>query len=179
MNSKSIFSRILWIIYNQLKYGYGEKFRVRLKVFFWKRFLKKTGERLFLHPSVLIRRAENIEVGNNVNINHGSELYGAGGLTIGDGSMIAYNVMIFTDSRKFKSDQPLKSLKGRIVKSVRIGNDVWIGAGSIILPGVTIADHAIVAAGSVVTKNIHEWDIVAGNPAKVVSNRISKKNIAE
>jgi len=172
VKKKSIFSRILWIIYNQSKYGYGEKLRVYLKIFFWKRFLKEAGANLFIHPSVLFRKAEGISIGNNVNINHGAELYGAGGLTIGNGSMIAYNVMIFTDSRKFKSEQNLKSLAGRIIKPVFIGNDVWVGAGSIIIPGVTIANHAIVAAGSVVTKNVNEWEIVGGNPAIKVGSRI-------
>ncbi|MET2984692.1 acyltransferase [Aureibaculum conchae] len=175
MKKKSFFSKILWIIYNQFKYGYGEKFRVYLKIFFWKRFLKNVGANLFIHPSVLIRRAEGISIGDNVNINHGSELYGGGGLTIGNGSMIAYNVMVFTDSRQFKSNQNLKSLKGRVAKPVIIGSDVWIGAGSIIVPGVVISDHAIVAAGSVVTKNVNEWDIVAGNPAIKVGSRIENK----
>lgn len=174
MKSKSFISKLLWVLYNQIHYGYIEKLRKNIKLYFWKRYLKSVGDNVVIHPSVLIRGAENIVIGNDVNVNHGSELYGAGGLTIGEGSMIAYNVMIFTDSRKFKSEQPLKSLKGRIINPVTIGNDVWIGAGAIILPGVKIANHAIVAAGSIVTSSVNEWDIVAGNPAKKVSNRLSK-----
>lgn len=174
MHSKTLFSRILWIIHNQYHQGYIDRFRKAWKLFFWKRFLKKYGTNLVLHPSVLIRGAENISIGSNVNINHGSELYGAGGLVIGDNSMIAYNVMIFTDSRKFKSDQLLKSLKGRIVKPVSIGDDVWIGAGAIIMPGVKIANHAVVAAGAVVTNHINEWEIVGGNPAKKIGSRIKE-----
>ncbi len=174
MKSKSFVSRLLWIFYNQFHYGYIEKFRKKMKMFFWRRFLISTGKNVVIHPSVLIRGAENIVLKNNVNVNHGSELYGAGGLTIGEGSMIAYNVMIFTDSRKFKSQKPLKSLKGRIVKPVVIGDDVWVGAGAIILPGVIIANHAIVAAGAVVTSDIDEWNIVAGNPAKKVSTRLDE-----
>ncbi len=173
MKFKSLKSRLLWIFYNQFHYGYIEKFRKKIKVYFWRQFLKSVGKDVVIHPSVLIRGAENIVLENNVNVNHGSELYGAGGLTIREGSMIAYNVMIFTDSRKFKSKYPLKSLKGRIVKPVIIGSDVWIGAGAIILPGVQIANHAIIAAGSVVTNNVDEWDIVAGNPAKKVSSRLN------
>ncbi len=175
MRFNSVFSRFLWIVYNQVRYGYGEKLRKRIKILFWKQFLKSVGKKVVIHPSVLIRGAENIVIGNNVNINHGSELYGAGGLKIGDGSMIAYNVMIFTDSRKFKSNQLLKSLKGRINNPVRIGSDVWIGAGAIIMPGVNIADHSIVAAGAVVSKNVVNWDIVGGNPAKKISSRLKNK----
>jgi maltose O-acetyltransferase len=172
MKHKSFFSRLLWVIYYQTNYGYGQLIRKRWKAFFWGQYLKKLGNKPSIHPSVLIRGAEHIEIGNNVNINHGSELYGVGGLTIGDGSMIAYNVMIFTDSRKFKSDQPLKILKGRIKAPVSIGSDVWVGAGAIILPGVSINDHAIIASGAVVTKNVAAWDIVAGNPAKKIGSRI-------
>ncbi|HBK72106.1 MAG TPA: acyltransferase [Flavobacteriaceae bacterium] len=174
MKHKSFFSRFLWILYNQYQYGYFDRIRKYIKVSFWKQYFKTTGENLVIHPSVLIRGAHNISIGNNVNINHGAELYGAGGLTIGNGSMIAYHVMIFTDSRKFKSDQLLKSLKGRIVKPVKIGEDVWIGAGALIMPGVIIANHAIIAAGSVVTTNISEWEIAGGNPAKKIGSRIKE-----
>lgn len=172
MKHRSLFARLLWIVYNQFTYGIGERLRKRWKMFFWRQYLKEVGTNSSIHPSVLIRGAENIQIGSNVNINHGSEIYGAGGLTIGDGSMIAYNVMIFTDSRKFKSDQPLKSLKGRIRKQVVIGEDVWVGAGAIILPGVSLGDHSIVSAGSVVTKDVEEWEIVGGNPAKRISHRL-------
>ena len=165
-------SRFLWASHYQIYYGYGELLRKRWKAFFWRRFLKRLGAQPSIHPSVLIRGAENIEIGNNVNINHGSELYGAGGLTIGDGCMIAYNVMIFTDSRKYKSNQPLKSLRGRIKDPVCVGADVWVGAGAIILPGVEIGDHAIIASGAVVTKNVGQWEIAAGNPAVVVGSRV-------
>ena len=132
----------------------------------------KVGTNVSIHPTVLIRGAENIAIGNNVNINHGTELYGGGGISIGDDSMIAYNVMIFSDSRKFRSESPLKSLRGRIRAKVVIGNDVWIGAGAILLPGVHINDHAVVGAGSLVSKDVDSWCIVGGNPASVISNRL-------
>lgn len=172
MKHKSFFNKVLWILYYQTHYGYTELLRKKWKRFFWKRFLKSMGKNPSIHPSVLIRGAENISIGDNVNINHGTELYGSGGLSIGSNSMIAYNAMIFTDSRKFKSKELLKSLSGRIKKPVSIGKDVWIGAGAIIIPGVTISDHAIVAAGSVVTKNVSEWEIVGGNPAVKVGSRL-------
>ena len=56
-------------------------------------------------------------------------------------------------------------------RPVVIGNDVWIGGRVIILPGVKIGDGAIVGAGSVVTRDVSEYDIVAGNPARVIKNR--------
>jgi len=58
-----------------------------------------------------------------------------------------------------------------ISKKTVISKDIWIGTKSIVLPGVNIEDHAIVAAGSVVTKNVKKWAIVAGNPAKSIGFR--------
>ena len=56
-------------------------------------------------------------------------------------------------------------------RPITIDNDVWIGLRAMIMPGVTIGDHAIVAAGSVVTKDVPEWAIVGGNPAKIIKSR--------
>ncbi len=53
-------------------------------------------------------------------------------------------------------------------KPIKIGNDVWIGGGSIILPGVTIGNNVVIGAGSVVTKNIEDNVVIAGNPARVI-----------
>ena len=164
--------KILKYLHFQIFYGITERVKVRIKISYWVLFFKSMGKKVFIHPDVLFRNAENIEIGNNVNINHGSELYGNGGISIGNDSMIAYNVSVFSDSRKYKGVKKLKSMKGRIKKKVSIGNDVWVGARSIILPGVTICDHAIISAGSVVTKDVKEWDIVGGNPAKKISSRI-------
>ena len=147
-------------------------YRRKFKLWFWKPRFKKLGEKVSLHPSVLIRGAKNIEIGNKTNVNHGCKLLGSGGLTIGEGSMLAYEVIVFTDTRKFMGEIPLKSRKGRIVKPVFIGNDVWIGARALIMPGVRINNHAIIAAGAVVTKNIAEWEIVGGNPAKKIGSRL-------
>lgn len=166
-------SKIMWLIYYEINYGYGQVFRKRWKAFFWSHYLKSVGAKPSIHPTVLIRGAESIEIGNNVNLNHGTELYGNGGISIGDNSMLAYNVMVFSDSRKFRGSELLKQMKGRTLSPVSIGKDVWIGAGAIIMPGVQIEDHAIVAAGAVVSKNVKEWDIVGGNPAKVIGNRLS------
>ncbi len=129
-----------------------------------------------IHPSVEIRFPEMVSIGDNTNINHGSELYGGGGITIGSGTMVAYEVFIMSDSRTFLGETPLKDQKGRIRKPVEIGNDVWVGARATIMPGVKIADHAIIAAGSIVTKNVYEWEIVGGNPAKVIGNRKSNES---
>jgi maltose O-acetyltransferase len=129
------------------------------------------GEKVTIHYSVYIRNPENLKVGDNSNINHGSELYCAGGVEIGKGSMISYHVVIMSDTREFMGVESLKGRTNRIKRKVEIGDDVWIGTKAMILPGISIGNHAIVAAGSVVTKNVKEWEIVAGNPARHIKFR--------
>jgi len=131
----------------------------------------KIGKGVTIHYSTYIRNPEGLEIGDNSNINHGCELYCAGGIKIGTASLIAYQVMIFSDSRTFMGETPLKKRRNRIIAPVIIGSDVWIGARAIILPGVHIHDHAVVAAGAVVTKDVEPWSIVAGNPARMVKSR--------
>jgi acetyltransferase-like isoleucine patch superfamily enzyme len=64
-------------------------------------------------------------------------------------------------------------------KPVFIGNDVWVGAKSIILPGITIGDGTVIGAGSVVTKNVLPYTIVAGNPARIIRKRFSENKIEQ
>jgi len=61
---------------------------------------------------------------------------------------------------------------------IKVGNDVWIGRGALVLPGVSIGDGAVIGAGSVVTKDVEPYPIVAGNPAKVIRKRTSDDYIA-
>lgn len=139
--------------------------------------LKTCGTGVSIHPSVEIRCHQNIQIGNDVSINHNSELYGGGGISIGDGSMLSYYVTVLSDSRSFFGPRPLKDqerLKDRILKKTTIGKDVWIGTKAIIMPGVHVKDHAVVAAGAVVTKDVEEWDIVGGNPARKINNRLDE-----
>lgn len=95
-------------------------------------------------------------------------LYGTANIEIGDYTMIAVNVVVHTSTHSY-ADHPM--WKKRIDRPVRIGKHVWIGVGAIILPGIKIGNYSVVGAGSVVTKHIPEYAIVAGNPAKIIKWR--------
>lgn len=96
--------------------------------------------------------------------------------TIGKNVIMGPDVKIYTRNHKFyRLDEPIQ-YQGQTEESVHIGNDVWLGANTIILPGVTIGDHSILAAGSIVTKDIPPFAIVGGVPAKVIKYRNEKKN---
>ncbi|MBQ9220860.1 MAG: hypothetical protein IJ178_07635 [Succinivibrio sp.] len=86
----------------------------------------------------------------------------AGGIEIGEGCFIGPNVSVITDNHEFGSLQYLHP------KRVKIGNRVWIGANSLILPGVTIGDDAVIGGGAVVTSDVESKTLVAGNPARVI-----------
>ena len=107
---------------------------------------------------------KNIHLGNNVFINSGCRFQDQGGIYIGDNVLIGHNVVLATLNHE---ENPLK--RGNLIPSpIRIGNDVWVGSNATILPGVTIGNGAIIAAGAVVTKDVNENSVVAGVPARYI-----------
>lgn len=104
-------------------------------------------------------------MGKDFYANNGCILLDGCEIKIGDYVKLAPNVQIYT------AEHPLDHVERRAVESgrpVTIGDDVWIGGGAIILPGVTIGNRAVVAAGAVVTKDVQADTIVAGCPARVI-----------
>ena len=107
---------------------------------------------------------KNITIGKNVFFNTGCSFQDRGGISIGDGSMIGMNVTIAT----LNHGLPLETRNTTYPSPVIIGENVWIGSNATILPGVTIEDNSVVAAGAVVTKDVPKNTVVAGVPAKAV-----------
>lgn len=129
------------------------------------------GKRVVYYPGIWIFTGRNLVVGDDVDLAYGVLLTTDGGVTIGDRTLVGYGTKILS------SNHVIPPAHGRIFSSghdkapVTIGRDVWIGANAIILPGVTIGEGAVIAAGSVVTKNVPAWNVVAGVPAKLVKVR--------
>lgn len=107
---------------------------------------------------------KNITIGKNVFFNTGCSFQDRGGINIGDGSMLGMNVTIATLNHGLS----LETRSTTYPSPVKIGENVWIGSNATILPGVTIGDNSVVAAGAVVTKDVPENTVVAGVPAKAV-----------
>ena len=107
---------------------------------------------------------KNIHLGKNVFINAGCKFQDQGGIIIGDNALIGHNVVLAT----LNHNEDVKKRGNLIPAPIKIGNDVWIGSNATILPGVTVGDGAIIAAGAVVTKNVEPKTIVSGVPAKYV-----------
>jgi len=110
-------------------------------------------------------------LGNDVSVNTGARLDGGRkGLVIGGGTRIASGAAIYAFDHGLKPDRDIKDQPVRS-QGIRIGRDVWIGANAGVTDGVVIGDHAVVAMGAVVTKDVPEWAIVAGVPAVVIGDR--------
>lgn len=126
---------------------------------------------LYIYPHVHIIFSNKIKTGQRVAINVGSYLDGRGGIEIGDHVMIGPNCMMSSCEHGIDrwdvpmSQQPIKYGK------ITIEDDVWLGGNVCVKSGVTIGRGSVVAAGAVVTKNVPEFSIVGGVPAKVIRDR--------
>ena len=107
---------------------------------------------------------KNITIGKDVFINSGCHFQDQGGIEIGDGALIGHNVVLATINHDLN---PKENRKNHYA-AIKIGAHVWIGSNATILPGVTIGDYAVVAAGAVVTRDVPAMTVVGGVPARVL-----------
>ena len=125
---------------------------------------QETDETFGLFPPFYTDYGRNITVGKRVFINMGCCFQDQGGITIGDDVLIGHQVVIATLNHDM---DPAK--RGNMTPApVKIGSRVWIGAHATILPGVTVGENAVIAAGAVVTKDVPANTVVAGVPAKII-----------
>ena len=112
-----------------------------------------------------------ISLGSDTSLNPRVHLEGgAAGIHLGSGVRVATGVRIFAFDHGFAPEVPVRDQPVRS-RGVRVGDDVWIGAGAGITDGVTVGDHAVIALGAVVTKDVPPWAVVGGVPAKVLGDR--------
>ncbi len=125
---------------------------------------QKLDETTWIVPPFYTDFGQFIRLGKKVFINSGCIFMDRGGITLEDGAFIGPNVNIITENH---AEEP--GLRHSVyTKPILIKRNAWIGAAAIILPGVTIGENAIVAAGAVVTKDVPDNMIVGGNPAKII-----------
>lgn len=108
---------------------------------------------------------KHITIGKNVFINHACSFLDLGGITIEDNVLIGPKVNLITENHPIKPSER----KSLVLNSIVIKQNAWLGAGVTVLPGVTIGENAIVAAGAVLTKDVAPNTIVGGVPAKLLS----------
>ena len=133
----------------------------------------KCGKNIVVRQNVFFGSGCDIEIGDNSEL--GLNAYLNRDVKIGREVLMGQNVTILTTNHEFENpDIPIHYQGRRERKPVYIGDDAWIGANSIILPGITIGCGAIIGAGSVVTKDIPPFAVAVGNPARVIRQRGSR-----
>jgi maltose O-acetyltransferase len=149
-------------------------FSKKIRVMLCRTIFKKCGENVNIEKGAYFGLGSDIEIGDNSGIGINCRI--SGPVSIGRDVIMAPDVVILTKNHKYdRLDIPMRLQGDTEIKPVIIKDDVWIGIRSIILPGVEISRGAIIGAGSVVTKNIPEYAIVGGSPAKIIKFRNDKK----
>ena len=131
-----------------------------------KQIVAKTGKVFFITAPFWCDYGYNIEIGENFYTNHNCVILDGAKVTFGDNVFIAPNCCFSTAGHPIDFVQRNEGLE--FAYPIKVGNNVWIGAGVIVLPGVTIGDNSIIGAGSVVNKDIPANMIAVGNPCRVL-----------
>ncbi|MBN1126258.1 MAG: acyltransferase [Sedimentisphaerales bacterium] len=135
-----------------------------------KKLFKKCGKGIRVAPLVRFGAGNRISLGENSNL--GRNCWILGDVDIGDNVVMGPDVIIISQNHEFQDvTVPMVQQGHQPSRPICVGSDVWIGTRAILLPGVHIGDHAIVGAGSVVTKNVPESAIVGGSPARILKYR--------
>ena len=123
----------------------------------------------FQEPSFIWGEAS-LRLGKNIHVGRGTEIMAEGGITIGDNVVISYQCVLWSIDHRYEGEA-LPYDRARIRRPIVIGDNVWIGRNAIVRGGVTIGEGAVVAMGSVVTRDVPPLAVVGGNPAHVLRFR--------
>lgn len=131
-----------------------------------------SGARIFRYNILETAHGGELEIGDHASIHPKCQLNAyVSGIHIGSGTMLAPCCALYSYDHGLDPDQPIRKQPLASRGGIRIGNEAWLGYGTIVLDGVTIGDGAVVGAGSVVTQNVPDNSIAVGNPARIVKHR--------
>jgi len=137
-----------------------------IKVFFLRVFGTHVGRGVFIKPNVNIKYPWTLEIGDHVWIGEGVWIDNLAKTKLGNNVCLSQGCMLLTGNHDYK-----KETFDLIVKGIELEEGVWIGAKSVICPGVTCKSHSILSVGSVATKDLESYTIYQGNPAVAVKKR--------
>lgn len=153
-------------------YKIGNKLRAWCAI----KLFKSCGKEIVIKSMAYFGTGENIEIGDHSQLGINCKV--EDDLILGDYVLMGPDVIIYSSSHKYTDpDIPVMLQGGKEKQSVVVGNDVWFGTRSIIMPGVHIGNHVIIGANSVVTHDIPDYAVVGGAPARIMKYR--KRNIEE
>ena len=147
-------------------YNHSRPGETKRRVELLNKLLANMGENCYIEPPLHANWGCHTHLGNNVYANFKLTLVDDTDIYIGDSVMLGPNVVLATAGHPV--DPELRRLVYQFNQPIHIGNNVWLGAGVIVLPGVTIGDNSVVGAGSVVTKDIPANVVAVGNPCRIL-----------
>ena len=130
----------------------------------------------FERYSIICAHKGFIKIGNDNFVGEKVQIQGRGGVDIGNHCLIAANTFVSSSNHDFSDPESSEYLRSEVPNRTVLEDYVWVGANSVIVAGVRVGHHSVVGAGSVVTRNVDKYTMVAGNPARVIKkfNMISK-----
>lgn len=142
-----------------------------LRYAFHKLLFAHLGGFCFIYAGARLFHTYGISAGKNLHVNTGAYLYGRGGLTIGNHVLVGQNAIVLSSTHQWSDPNVPIVFQGHRAEPVTIGDDVWIGANAVILPGVAIGTGTVIGAGAVVNHDTEPYSIVAGIPARKIGER--------
>lgn len=137
----------------------------------WKEKIGQIHENCRLSPGITISHPENLHLGEGVIIERGTIINASAGVSIGAHSVISSNCAIWTGNHRYIDGTKLPYGDESLNDGVHIGDSVWMGHGSMIVPGVRVGEGSVIGMGAVVTKDVPQLSVVGGNPARIIKVR--------
>ncbi len=161
--------QINWYLINIIFFKSALPFPYSFKCRILKLFGAKIGKNLVIKPSINIKYPWFLDIGDYVWIGENAWIDNLTNVIIGNNVCISQGAMLLTGNHNYKL-QSFDLMVGKII----LEDGVWIGAKSVVCPGITCASHSILSVGSIATKNLESYSIYQGNPAIKVKDRIIK-----
>ena len=163
-----LFYTVFWRMFDRTPAALLQDFAIRLRRILAEKIFKQVGENVTFHHDVLFSSGSNITLGDHVFVNRRVMLDDRGPLTLGDHCMLAAGVVIETHTHVFDDFSKPMSQGGRRMQPVSIGAESLIGYNAVVMAGTTVGRRVIVAANSVVTKDVEDYHVVGGVPASFI-----------
>lgn len=164
---KEIFIRVLWYIFWSLMISWTPRIFNKWRIFLFKVFGAKIGKKVLILGNVWVDMPWNLTIGDFSAIGKRVWLYNFAKVDIGKNTVVSQDTTICTASHDYTNPyMPLYS------QPIKIEDQVWIGAECFLMPGIKVAEGAVIGARSLVTKDMPSWMVCAGNPCKPLKERI-------
>lgn len=160
----------LWYIFSEIFINTFVPYPIKLKLVVLKIFGCKIGKGVFIKPKVSIKYPWMLTIGNNVWIGENVWIDNLAAVSIEDNVCISQGAMLLGGNHNYK-----QRTFDLIVGEIHLKEGSWIGAKSVVCPGVIVDSHAILSVGSIATKKLDSYSIYQGNPAKKIRSRIIEK----